>query len=133
VQRLRPPFSSREHLYALLAAEGISREIALWLGSGLLSDPNGGFTWGFDVDGASSLYASFGETDFGDLVHASAPGSLHFVRGDRSDRWGPGSRDWHELQGKLFSTYTIPAGHWVATENPSALAAVMVQKISDPA
>lgn len=128
ILRVPLPIASRDTLYKALAEhKGVSRETALWLGSGLHPlQGSSSFTWGFDRDAAVELYRDYCRRDYWADVTESASTSdphaheVHVVRGGRSDRFQP--EDVERLGGLGRRAHVVPrAGHWLLAEDPRAV------------
>lgn len=52
IKSLQPPIASREWLYKYMEERGYSTGLRLWMGSNLVSDGQGKYKWGFNIQGA---------------------------------------------------------------------------------
>ena len=85
--------------------------------------------WRFEVPAVRRMLADFGALDLWPALLAHrAPPQVHMVRGGRSDRWRA-----EELQrlaqavaaGVVVDTVLERAGHWVHTDDPEGLLAIV--------
>ena len=148
---VRSPPPERAAAGAALRGAGLTAPVAAWLASQLVPAP-GGLAWGFDLDGANALLASYASTDAWPLLRHPPPGlALRVVVGGASDRWSaaererlaeaqagsaaaaaavalsaggapPGSLDVHVLE---------KAGHWVHSDDPEGLLGLLVPRVAE--
>ncbi len=56
VRAIPEPVPSREDMVAMLIKEqGFTPALAHWLGSNLITEPDGGLHWSFNIDGAGDV------------------------------------------------------------------------------
>ena len=76
----------REWLYKHLEEQGFSPGFRQWMGSNLRAE-NGQFSWTFNIKCAKSLYQSYQDRDYWDLVESPPKGlQINLVRAADSDR-----------------------------------------------
>lgn len=126
------PIASRSALVQRLTGLGFSAPVAAWSATNLRprsgSDPRGALVWACDLSGIADLYASFEGCDQRGFAFADdAPHGLrlHYVQAQHSAFSWPGE-DLAQLRRAGHAVHFLPnSGHWVHTDNPSGLAALM--------
>jgi pimeloyl-ACP methyl ester carboxylesterase len=134
------PVSSRMALVEQLRAAGLSEPIAQWMTTNLEPMPSSdgspsdsGLRWKFQLDAIPAMLSDFGALDLWPALRAhAATGELPdvvFVRGGRSDRWSADERE--RLQTAIADGVVVDhvlekAGHWVHTDDPDGLLAIVV-------
>ena len=83
----------------------------------------------FDLDAARRMLVDFGALDLWPalLAHHDKP-AIHMVRGGKSDRWKPDeqARLQAAVDAGVVTDVVLPsAGHWVHTDDPEGLLAVI--------
>lgn len=149
-----PIIPSKKWLVDECRARGISMDVALWLSSNVSElpsqqarGPGDGLRWVFDPVGAAAMFESHNATNCWDvLLHGPPPGvDLHFIMASRSSRWHDtearalladalraqkkfvadgGVVGDQPTRGNVF-LYTVEAGHWIHTDNPTALTSII--------
>lgn len=142
ISNLRPPIASREWLYKYMEDQGYSMGLRLWMGSNLVPDGQGKLKWGFNIDGASDMYASYKQNSYWDILSAPPEGTvLNVVRAEQSDRWTKETMlQLEEAQtkaaehsgGQLRVRVLKNAGHWLHVDNPHGLMDMMLPSFIDP-
>jgi esterase len=141
IRAVRLPVPSRRALVDELRAAGLSEPIAQWMTTNLEPDPSvpdgastaGGLRWKFQLDAIPAMLADFGALDLWPALRAhAATGELpdvHLVRGGRSDRWSADELDRlrRAIDDGVVVEHVLPsAGHWVHTDDPEGLLALVV-------
>jgi esterase len=129
------PVPSRRALVEQLRAAGLSEPIAQWMTTNLEPDPaaaDGGLRWKFQLDAIPAMLADFGARDLWPALRAhAATGELPdvvFVRGGRSDRWSAFEQERLReavADGVVVDHVLDGAGHWVHTDDPEGLLAIL--------
>ena len=123
------PVGSRRDLVALLKERGLSDPIAQWMTTNLDTE----MRWKFNLATIPSMLASFGKLDLWPALWAKRDGlSVHLVRGGRSDRWSAEelARADEALADRVVVNHIIEhAGHWVHTDDPQRLLAVVLSSL----
>lgn len=129
------PVPSRKVLVEQLRAAGLSEPIAQWMTTNLEPDPSsttGGLRWKFQLDAISAMLEDFGALDLWPALRAhAATGELPdvvFVRGGRSDRWSVDEAERLRAavdDGVVVDHVLEKAGHWVHTDDPAGLLAIV--------
>lgn len=127
ISSLSLPIAGRRELVQALQDQGLSLSLAQWMTTNLRPAP-GGFVWRFDLDAVREMLIDYAATDLWPWVENPPPGyRTHFVQGGRSDRWTDDDRE-RLARGQRagLDLHVLPnAGHWVHTDDPDALFAVM--------
>ena len=124
----------RRHLVEQLQGKGMSMPLAQWMTTNLVAlptplDDGNAFRFKFDLDAARRMLTDFGALDLWPAVLAHrGPPAIHMVRGGKSDRWKP--EEQARLQtavdvGAVTDVVLPAAGHWVHTDDPEGLLAVI--------
>lgn len=128
VRALPPAFGSRADAVAALVAAGLSVGVANWMATNL-RHTDAGFVWGLDFDALEALLRDFFATDLWAIVEAPPAGlQIHFVKGTASSTLSPAAVE--RLEAATHATgrvhlHHVEGGHWLHTENPGALLALM--------
>lgn len=111
----------REHLLA----SGLPKMVADWLLSSVEREGDS-WRWQYDLGGVRRMMDDYFKLDFGDfLTTHQGPPSIHLVRAERSDRWGPETLD-RLAQASAATLHTLAnAGHWLHVDNPRGLRAML--------
>lgn len=128
-------FASRAAFIDAVAARGMSRGLAQWLGMSVTSDPEGGVRFGLDLNELRGLLHSYFAADLWDVVE-SPPGdvNVHIVIGAKSDSYSQKDR---ERMGAIAATQPkttvdlLPTGHWVHAEDPDGVVRLLLDRIAD--
>lgn len=120
------PVTSRRDLVIALRDKGLSEPIAQWMTTNL----NAQMRWKFDLDAIPPMLASFGALDLWPALWAHRSSlTVHFARGGRSDRWSKDEQaNVKEAadKGVVIDHVVDHAGHWVHTDDPGALLAIVL-------
>ncbi len=130
------PVSSRRALVDFLCAQGLSHAITQWMTTNLEPDPHatqGELRWKFNLDAIPEMLADFGARDLWpslwSCARSTTPPRIVFVRGGLSDRWSPEEQQrlTTAVQAGIVADHVLPqAGHWVHTDDPEGLLALVV-------
>ncbi len=123
------PLPRRDSVVDVLTAAGFSAGLAQWMTTNLRAAPDGdGFVWRFDLDGIEAMLADYARVDAWPwLLSPERRARVDVVRAERSERWAEAelSRFAAALPG--LHLHVLPdAGHWVHTDNPEGLHALLV-------
>lgn len=130
IGELALPIPGRRELVDALLARGLTGDVARWMTTNLRPTPHGtGFVWRFDLEAATRMLHAYGRYDAWPVLESPPSGVRPVVvRGGRSDRWldddiarlsalgAAGEIGYHVVEG---------AGHWLHTEAPEALRALL--------
>lgn len=125
VRKIPVPVAVRTEASRTLMKAGIPRHVALWMATNLRPMKTGGHVWNFDLDAAEEMLDSYWEVDCYPFLQAPpATLAIHFVTGERSDRFG--REELRRIEGfhnlGLLRHWSLPdAGHWLHVDNPSGL------------
>jgi pimeloyl-ACP methyl ester carboxylesterase len=132
MRRLPSTFASRAEATAGIEAAGYTRAVAAWMASNL-EHREGRYAWRLDVDAMEALLRDFFDTDYWDVVESPPPGTvLHFVKARESGVLSEAARRRIEAAGARHGqafVHDVPGGHWVHTESPDALLALLVRHL----
>ena len=132
VRRLPATFSARAEATAGIQAAGYSRAVAAWMASNL-QHREGRYVWRLDFEAMESLLRDFFETDYWAVVESPAEGTvLHFVKAEDSGVLSDEARRRIEAAGARHGrafVHDVPGGHWVHTESPDALLALLARHL----
>ena len=131
VEQIGVPIESRAALVRVLCAAGVAEPVALWMTTNL-RPVEGGYGWRFRLEAIPDMLASYGSADLWGVLERGPPPAAFLVRGGRSDRIGPEdqsriaqlSRD-----GRLRAFTLEEAGHWLHTDAPAALQALLAAEL----
>ncbi|MPY89767.1 MAG: alpha/beta fold hydrolase [Luteitalea sp.] len=130
VRALPQTFPSREDAVAALEASGCSDGVARWMITNL-DYRDGELVWRLDFDAIESLLRDFFATDLWHVLESPGPGhDVHIVKAGQSDTL---SMDAVQRIAALervtnhLHFHRIAGGHWLNTENPSALVELLSQ------
>ncbi|KAK9811190.1 hypothetical protein WJX73_009216 [Symbiochloris irregularis] len=134
ISEVQLPLASREALYDHMEKSGFSLGLRQWMGSNLVPARGGqGLEWAFDLEGAKSMYRSYQESAFWDVVRHPPKGVfIHIVRAEQSDRWTEKAiADLEDAQKEAqgcLKLHVLPnAGHWLHADNPQGLLDMMIE------
>lgn len=124
------PIPGRDELVKDLRARGLSLAIAKWMTTNLRhADSGDGFVWRFDLESAAAMLRAYSEHDAWDVLERPPSGVVPVVvQGGTSDRWLPGEEQRLEAlarAGVIRHHVIAGAGHWLHTEDPDALLALL--------
>jgi pimeloyl-ACP methyl ester carboxylesterase len=128
VRSLPPRFASRADAVASLVAAGLSIAVANWMATNL-RHTDAGFVWTLDFDAMEALLRDFFATDLWAIVEAPPAGlHVHVVKGTRSGTISPGAVGRLDAAARATGRvhlHHMEGGHWLHTENPGALIALI--------
>lgn len=130
---LPKPIPSRRWLADYFVGKGFSKGLADWLGSNLkrASTTTEEMDWIFNVEGAYEMFTSYRKTDYWSVLEQPPKGMhIEIVRAAKSDRWTPDiiarMKEAEAKKPENVSFHVLEnAGHWLHTDNPSGLIAIM--------
>jgi pimeloyl-ACP methyl ester carboxylesterase len=132
VGSLPQTFASRAEATAGLQAAGYTRAVAAWMASNL-QYRDGHYAWRLDFQAMESLLRDFFATDYWQVVEAPPAGTvLHFVKARDSGVLSAEARRRIEAAGARHGrafVHDVPGGHWVHTESPDALLALLTRHL----
>ncbi len=125
------PLASRQALVEILTARGTSQALAQWMTTNVKPvsppGPAGGLTWKFDLAGVRELLASYFATDLWPVLEHPPSGlELHVVRAGREPRWTPAILRRLQDLPPAVHLHSLDAGHWLHSEDPEGLLALLV-------
>ena len=128
VRALPAPFPSRAAGIAALEEQGLTTGVATWMSTNLRRTDDG-FVWALDFDALELLLRDFFASDLWPLVERP-PGhvSLHFVKAHDSSTLGEAACARIERLARetgRVHLHRIAGGHWVNTDNPAAIVALL--------
>lgn len=135
------PIPGRSELTDQLVALGTSRALARWMTTNIVEvkpkpAAGGAFRWSFDLDVLRALLASYAETDTWAALEAPPSGvDARLIRGGRSDRWSADdeARIARIEAARPGSTHILEdAGHWLHSDDPDGLLALLLPTLSPP-
>ena len=129
IREMPTPIASRQSVSGYFLKRGFPIEIAAWMTTNLRSTPDG-LDWHFDLEAVDALMTSYFQTDQWDHYESNRPYRLRLVRGDRSTRWTTQDQTRLAQVGPHAHITVLPdAGHWVHTDNPVELAAIISKSL----
>ena len=133
VLRRRPgPFGSRAEAVAAVEAEGYSPVVARWMAANVRRNGADGWVWRIDPDGMEAYLRDYFGVDAWDVVDEPPAGAtIHFVKASASsvlDAEALGRIRAAERGGRVF-LHEVEGGHWLNTENPEALVALLARTL----
>jgi len=138
LQRVPPPFVSRDDMVQKLSEQKLPRAIVQWLTTNLVAHPDpqvaarGGLTWTFDLDVIQRLFSSYCATSFLDFIRAppAAPvvggkrAQLTVLRAGRNLVWNEGPLD--------ALVEAVALANAAEVERPGGNALIQVQHVDLP-
>ncbi|MCO5594141.1 hypothetical protein L7F22_048162 [Adiantum nelumboides] len=135
IMSLPQPVPSHRWLLEKLMEEGVSRALAIWIGSNLkrVEPSSEQMTWIFDVEAVYDMLLSYRQTSYWSFLEAPPKGTtIGMVRAENSDRWSESvilrlerlveaNQQENGEQGTLHYHILKNSGHWVHVDNPSGL------------
>jgi Alpha/beta hydrolase family len=132
VRSLPDRFASRADATAALEARGLAPGVAAWMSTNLRRTADG-FTWRLDFEAMEALLRDFFATDFWPVVeHPPGRVVLHFVKAQESSTLSEQACARIEAIGRANGRVhldRVTGGHWVNTENPSAIVELLTQHL----
>jgi len=133
IEALPLPIASRTALEAALGARGLPSTVARWMTTNLRPDGEG-LAWRFEVAAVRAMVESFWRTDLWPEVDRLAGRvCVVVVRAGRGARFSPTEQariDAAVARGALEELVVPHVGHWLHTEDPEALLALLVPRIA---
>ncbi len=130
VSSVAMPVRSRKELVEILLSRGLSLPLAQWMTTNLDEQLN----WKFDLAAIGPMLLSFGALDLWPAMLAHRPGlAIHLARGGRSDRWTVNETARvvaAAAAGVVVDHVLEGAGHWVHTDDPEGLLAVLMASLA---
>lgn len=126
------PFDERADAVGALGAEGVPRVVAQWMATNLERSEDGRLRWGISPDTMEALLRSYFQEDAWDVVEDPPGGTaIHFVRATGSPVIDEGVADRIRTAGRGGDVHLheVEGGHWLHTENPKGLLAVMARRL----
>jgi len=132
VRSLPEEFASRDELVDALETHGYARPLGQWLAMNL-ERGEGGFRWRLDWDGIEALLRDYFRTDLWSVVETPPPGvEVHVVKATESEALGEDDVARIEAAGRAGGRtllHRLEGGHWINTENPDAVVALLVERL----
>lgn len=129
LRELPESFASRGAVGTLLQQRGIPEHVARWMATSL-QRAGDAWRWSFDFDSAQALLDSYWDFDGWPLLEAAGTGiRWHTVTGGQSPAHSPEDRARLKLlhERKLLVSHELAdAGHWVQSDAPEELLALML-------
>jgi hypothetical protein len=129
------PIKDKKDLVLILVSKGISSGVAMWMTTNLRRLPSGGFDFTFDIPTATSLFESFGATDFFPfLSRLDGRGPrVHLVKAGLNKGWDdPSVTSGMEGLGDGVTTTTLEdAGHWVHVDDLEGVVRTVVDAVME--
>ncbi len=130
IARVAIPIESRRALVVALRAQGLTQPLCQWMTTNLKEAAGGGYTWMFDLDVATALLTSFAQLDLWPALDAyDGAVRLHLIRAGQGGRFTTediAHLDALKRDGRITSHLVLPqAGHWLHTDDPSGLLALL--------
>jgi pimeloyl-ACP methyl ester carboxylesterase len=127
VKALPPHFASRAEAVEGLVRAGYAEGVAQWMAINL--EPDGeGYRWRLDFAAMEEMLRDFFRTDLWGVVE-NPPGDcvLHFIRATRSDSMdAEATRRVRAAEaGGRVVLHEVEGGHWINTDNPDAVVALL--------
>jgi pimeloyl-ACP methyl ester carboxylesterase len=127
IARVEMPVATRKELVERLRALGLSEQLCQWMTTNLRAT-DAGLVWSFDLALIGELLQSFAQRDAWDVLeNARAP--VHVVRANRGARFTP--EDIARLDAiarvnaNVHAHVVEDAGHWLHTDNPEGVLAIL--------
>ncbi|MPZ17883.1 MAG: alpha/beta fold hydrolase [Luteitalea sp.] len=124
VRSLAPAFASREEAIGALEASGCSRGVAGWMATNLEAR-DGKLVWRLDFDAIESLLRDFYAADLWHVLESpSSRHDIQIVKAEESETLSAPAVE--RLTAATQASdhvhlHHVPGGHWLNTDNPSAL------------
>jgi pimeloyl-ACP methyl ester carboxylesterase len=132
VRRHPGPFRSRQALVDLLTGAGYSEAVAAWMASNLGLE-GGEFRWRIDFDLMEALLRDFAARDYWHVITSPPPGVMvHVVKATESSMLSEAAcariEEAAARHGRA-ALHTVSGGHWLNTDNPDALIALLSREL----
>jgi pimeloyl-ACP methyl ester carboxylesterase len=125
---LPPVFESRQWVVNELKQKGVSNEIALWLGTSVITTEDGNkHTWAFNLKTCKDLYMDFRQLDMWPVLNVYPPQKcIHYVRAGREPQWTDSVIERFRHAPVNVKLHTMPnVGHWIHSEDLAGLLRLM--------
>jgi len=125
-------FESREAFIAEVQAHGQSAMLGAWLAMNLEADASGAYGLRIDLRAIRELLTDYYHDDAWSLLEAREPGEVHVVVATRSEALDASDRETLEelaLRSSWVFAHPIDTGHWVHSERPAELTAMLVEHL----
>ncbi len=133
IEALPLPFASRAALEETLAARGLAPAIARWMTTNLRPE-GAALVWRFDLPAVRAMVDAFWRTDlWPQVARVAARSCVRVVRAGRGARFSSTEQTRIAAavaQGALEELVVPHVGHWLHTEDPEALLALLVPRIA---
>ena len=110
----------------------LDAETAAWMASNLRREDDG-LVWALDWTAMEALLRDFFARDFWGVVEAPPPGvALHFIKATESSRLSEAACARLEAAARASGRvhlHRVPGGHWVHTDNPEAVTALLADAL----
>lgn len=127
------PIASRAALVEALRKRALPEPICQWMTTNL-RPAGAAFCWRFELPAIAAMVDSFWQSDLWPAVPTLAPTTaIHLVRAGRGGRFSEAERarvDDAAARGLLEELVIPHVGHWLHTEDPEALLALMVPRLA---
>jgi pimeloyl-ACP methyl ester carboxylesterase len=128
VRRLPTTFPSRDAFVSALEAAGWAAGLARWMATNL-ERTDQTFAWRLNFDVMERLLLDFFSVDLWSVVEARAPDrTVHFIRATESNVMSEAAVRRAESAGS--HVHALPGGHWIHTERPADVVALLVSALS---
>jgi esterase len=132
VRSLPDRFASRDELVDAMERHGYARPLGSWLAMNLERDGES-FRWRLDWDGVEQMLRSYFSTDVWPAIERPAgEAEVHIVKATRSDAIDEGAAeriDRAARAGGGVHLHRVEGGHWLNTENPEGLLALLTGRL----
>lgn len=132
VRALPSDFASRDEAVAGLERQGYPHPLAQWMAMNL-QPADGRYRWRLDFDGVEVMLRDFFRTELWDVVEQPPAGvELHFVQATESDVLDDDAAARVEAAGRAHGRvhlHRVPGGHWINTDNPDAVLALLAREL----
>lgn len=115
--------SSRTEADAILSRNVPEPEVRQFLLKNLGRRPDGGFEWKINLEAIDRHIGELGE---GMIYSGKQAGSCLFIRGKKSNYYGPGDEDRIRAVFPNAEIVTMDTGHWVQAERPEEFAQIVL-------
>ena len=133
VRALPQRVATRKEIVDGLVAAGIGVDVAAWVASNLRRDGDG-LVWALDWDAMEALLRDFFVRDLWPIIEAPPPGvAIHFIKATESSRLSAAACARIEAVSRATGRvhlHRVEGGHWVHTDNPDALTALLADTLS---
>jgi esterase len=132
VQELPARFASRADAVAALQEHGYPQGLAQWMAMNL-EPRDGEMVWALDWSAMEALLTDFFRTELWEVVE-DPPGDveIHFAKATESDTLHAAAVERVQRAGGsgLVHLHHLEGGHWINTDNPDAVVAMLVEHLT---